>query len=198
MTREEALALTEEIRKTTQDLYVLFLRAYKGNAHVALGYASWREYVSTEFDMSQANAYQILDQGRIISVLESFEHARNDDDPLPNVRQAKALAPVLRKEGPDRMREVWSEALSRTQGRPTAEVIREIRSEERCPPLTLQRVPIPFKFIRDEIMERLHEIMDQHELTSEQNMLIGRIVEAVDALVETASPEDNRHYEEMK
>jgi hypothetical protein len=56
LTHNEAQAITTQIHDTTQHLYELVLKAYEGQAHKALGYSSWKAYVTTEFDMSEQHS----------------------------------------------------------------------------------------------------------------------------------------------
>lgn len=49
MSKTEARTLTDEIRADAEDLYRKILRAFEGEAHTALGYASWEDYRAAEF-----------------------------------------------------------------------------------------------------------------------------------------------------
>lgn len=69
MTRDEARALTDEIKAATEQLWALLLRAYEQRAWAALGYESWRAWATTELDVSQSRAYELLDTARIASAL---------------------------------------------------------------------------------------------------------------------------------
>lgn len=69
LTPEDARQLTEAIRMTASALHVLVHRAYVGRAHLALGYRRWADYIATEFDMSRARSYQLLDQHAVIATL---------------------------------------------------------------------------------------------------------------------------------
>ena len=101
----QAKELTEYIRSTSNVLYVLIERAHTGKAHVALGYKSFEEYVRAEFDISRSRAYQLLNQSRVISEIESAlpegtsvqitEAAARDlkhalDDLVPEIRERTA------------------------------------------------------------------------------------------------------------
>lgn len=101
----QAKELTEYIRSTSNVLYVLIERAHSGKAHTALGYKTFEEYVRAEFDISRSRAYQLLNQSRVISELESAlpegtpvhitEAAARDlkhalDDLVPEIRERTA------------------------------------------------------------------------------------------------------------
>lgn len=101
----QAKELTEYIRSTSNVLYVLIERAHSGKAHTALGYKTFEEYVRAEFDISRSRAYQLLNQSRVISEIESAlpegtpvhitEAAARDlkhalDDLVPEIRERTA------------------------------------------------------------------------------------------------------------
>lgn len=48
LTPSEARSLTDNIRQALHDVWPLFVRAYRGRAWLALGYASWEAYCDTE------------------------------------------------------------------------------------------------------------------------------------------------------
>lgn len=66
----DARALTESIKGSAQRLYQLVLEAHEGQAHKALGYATWELYCRTEFNFERAHAYRLIDQGRVIRAIE--------------------------------------------------------------------------------------------------------------------------------
>lgn len=101
----QAKELTEYIRSTSNVLYVLIERAHTGKAHLALGYKTFQDYVRAEFDISRSRAYQLLNQSRVISEIESAlpegtpvhitEAAARDlkhalDDLVPEIRERTA------------------------------------------------------------------------------------------------------------
>lgn len=71
LTKDEAQHITETIRNAAEALWVLLARAHAGKAWQALGYDTWEKYVRTEFDMSRSRSYQLLDQARVITAIES-------------------------------------------------------------------------------------------------------------------------------
>lgn len=153
---DEARALTDEIKGTTERLYALLLRAQEGRAWSALGYGSWREYAMTEFQMSQSHAYRLLDQARVIEAIEAappvieIEQVEveaapdlqersfspmgeklvpptSNPAPLPSEREARELRPLLNE--PNKLREAWAVANRATGGKPTAEAVRQAREQ---------------------------------------------------------------------
>ena len=69
LNREEAQALTERIRATTETLWELLTKAKEGEAWDTLGYDSWADYVKAEFNMSKQYSYRILHQAMVIHEL---------------------------------------------------------------------------------------------------------------------------------
>lgn len=68
--REYAQRLTKRIKAATEEIWELLLEAYNVKAWVSLGYKNWREWATTEFDMSQSYAYRLLTQAWMISQLK--------------------------------------------------------------------------------------------------------------------------------
>lgn len=63
---EAARKLTEDIKSTTTALYALLKKAHDTKAWLSLGYSSWTEYISKEFDFSRARSYQLINQANVI------------------------------------------------------------------------------------------------------------------------------------
>lgn len=61
-----AREITEAIRSAATATFLLLAQAHQHNAHRALGYETWADYVQTEFDMSTQRSYQLLDLSRVI------------------------------------------------------------------------------------------------------------------------------------
>lgn len=68
---DQARELTDTIKDAAEVLWMLIARAHAGRAWQSLGYSSWEKYVRAEFDMSRSRSYQILDQARVITAIES-------------------------------------------------------------------------------------------------------------------------------
>jgi hypothetical protein len=69
MTKAQAKAVTDRIRKDIDSAWANITLAYEGKAWKALSYATWEAYVKAEFDMSRRRSYQLLDQGRVIQAV---------------------------------------------------------------------------------------------------------------------------------
>lgn len=70
----EAKELTDEItaymRRASEKIHELVARAHAGKAHIALGYATWGDYVTGELDMSVSRSYQLINLNRVISAFD--------------------------------------------------------------------------------------------------------------------------------
>lgn len=71
MSEARAREITEAIRSAAQVTYLLLAQAHAHNAHKALGYATWADYVNEEFDMSAQRSYQLLDLSKVTNEIES-------------------------------------------------------------------------------------------------------------------------------
>lgn len=70
ITPDEARRLTDRIRDSVEATWALLLEAHEQKAWAALGYATWAEYVSAEFNMSRRHSYRLLDHGRVVRAIE--------------------------------------------------------------------------------------------------------------------------------
>jgi hypothetical protein len=132
LTRDEARALTDEVKEDAHQLWTKLLRLYEGKAHIALGFKSWGAYYETEFGLSGRHGERILQAGRVMEALEPAGF-RGDDDPgspLLNEAAARELAPVLRN-GARAVQEAWEETVERHGPKPTATQVREVVTERR-------------------------------------------------------------------
>jgi DNA N-6-adenine-methyltransferase (Dam) len=130
LTAEEAASLTEEVRADVVALREKLLRLYEGEAHLALGYSSWKAYWRAEFETSWRTGYRQLDAARVD---RAIGHLVNG--PLPEA-QARQLVPLLREEGEEAVMRVYRELRQRFGDRCTAArieaVVREhLHGEER-------------------------------------------------------------------
>lgn len=69
LTVERARELTDRIRRDMTTVWMQLLRAYEGNAHGVLGYASWGAYAEAEFGIERSRSYRILNAARVVEVL---------------------------------------------------------------------------------------------------------------------------------
>lgn len=71
LTEDEARLLTSEIKQTTSRLWLLVTEAHDREAHVALNYATWDDYVRGELSISPSRSYQLLDTGHVMRAVAS-------------------------------------------------------------------------------------------------------------------------------
>lgn len=67
--RDEARALTEQIKAGLHATTLLLLEAHSKRVWQVLGYSTWEDYVRREFNFSRSRSYQLLDHGRVLRVL---------------------------------------------------------------------------------------------------------------------------------
>lgn len=104
MTREEAVALTERIRRTQDEWCRLVYEAHERQAWKAMGYRGWTEYVYAELPMSKSRAYQLLARAKIALAIGALEKStpvdnitRGADTKLPTERQMRQLPAPARE-----------------------------------------------------------------------------------------------------
>lgn len=71
LSEERAREITEAIRSAATVTFILLAQAHEHNAHKALGYETWAEYVQGEFDMSAQRSYQLLDLSKVVNEIET-------------------------------------------------------------------------------------------------------------------------------
>lgn len=113
----EARRLTNEVRRDLVSAREKLLRLYEGEAHLALGYSSWRSYWETEFETSWRSGYRELGAARVDRAIDQL-----DNQPLPE-GQARELIPLL--DEPDDLRSVMRDLREEHGERLTAATIRE-------------------------------------------------------------------------
>lgn len=71
MSEMKARELTNAIKAAAEATYVLLARAHHGKAYKALGYKTWAEYVTAEFEISTQRSYQLLNLNNTIKQIEA-------------------------------------------------------------------------------------------------------------------------------
>ena len=80
MNAERAAQLTERIKTSVEELWELIAEAHDRKAWKALGYESWKGYVTKEFAMSEQHSYRLLNQGQVIKALSDATNTRVSPD----------------------------------------------------------------------------------------------------------------------
>lgn len=130
MTFAEAKAITAKIAEAVEGVHALLLKAHEGKAWTALGYSSWREYATQEFQYSQRRAYQLLDYARVMVVMDNCTLVQK-----PSERQARPLTSLP----PEQQPIAWAAAVESAGGeQPTgkqvaAEVDKMLAPEQPAP-----------------------------------------------------------------
>jgi hypothetical protein len=120
MTEPEARACVSAINGHMNSARALLLSLYERRGWVALGYQSWRECATAEFDHAQRTLYQELEAARIEQRIAPL--AQIGTIPERQLRPLSALTPM---EQPI----AWQEANERTNGKPTARDVTQVVDE---------------------------------------------------------------------
>lgn len=141
MTVEEARATVDQIKTNLESVRALLFELREREGWRALGYATWQACIQAEFHMSERRSYQLLNAHRVDQILapawqeaSAFfgKNATTEPDrtmvqsavptaPIPE-RHARELEPLVAE--PEAVREVYSQVVEQTNGRPTAPAIR--------------------------------------------------------------------------
>jgi hypothetical protein len=141
MSREDARAMTDEVKYDAERLWLKLVDLYNGGAHKALGYRSWRAFCATEFQMDRNAAHRLLAAGQVMDDL--WSGPRNGEaspkgdtrPPLPTSEKVlRELRPVHGQHGPARVREAWEQAVQEFGPKPTAAQVRDVVQREGAPP----------------------------------------------------------------
>lgn len=124
LTASTARQLTDSIKKDAEALFERLLNAYERGVHVALGYSSWSAYCKTEFNMSKARAYQLIEAGRVARAIKT--QSKNLDSPPRTDAVARKLTPIRKQKGDEAVAEAWAEIVEQHGPEPTAEEVEEV------------------------------------------------------------------------
>lgn len=99
LSEREARELTQTIRHTGIRLWLLVAEAHDRGAWSALGYETWKDYVTQELQISESRSYQILDQAKVMREIALAGADVNDVDPVPArlVLTLKDRLPAVRR-----------------------------------------------------------------------------------------------------
>jgi len=103
---DEARLITAQIRTTSLRLWLLVVEAHDRQAHIALGYETWADYVVAELHMSESRSYQLLDTGHVMKELAAAGADVENMDPPPArvVARIKDRLPDIRRTARDALR----------------------------------------------------------------------------------------------
>jgi len=117
MTNEEARECVERIRAGIDGVRAEVLRLHEGDGWKSLGYESWRECVTVEFEQSQAYLYRLLSAAQIEREIAPISQNASHEATVSPIGETVAipesvlrpLKPLLGD--PDTMRRVWNEVV---------------------------------------------------------------------------------------
>lgn len=130
MIYKEARECADKINANMNNVRHLVLDLYEREGWTALGYESWRECVTKEFNSSQSHIYRQLDAAKTelnISPIGENQSENNictivQKDPIPESQ----LRPLTRLE-PDQQREAWQKAIDiAPEGKVTAAIVSKV------------------------------------------------------------------------
>ena len=94
----------------------------RGSRLYRFDYGTFEDYCRERWGFSRVQAHRLMEASEVARVLPMGNN-------VPNERQARELAPILRRDGPEAVRDTWTEVIERSEGRPTARVVREVVAE---------------------------------------------------------------------
>jgi hypothetical protein len=136
LTRHEARALTDSIRRSVERTWSQLEEAHERRAWVALDFPSWESYIVAEFGIRRSRSYQLLNQAKVIHEIADAAGVHNVDITEATARDIKprlaevveevrdAVEDVPEDERPSVVADVVSEARARfIADRDTGEVL---------------------------------------------------------------------------
>lgn len=139
LTADAARLLTDEVKEDAAALWSKLLRLYERGAHTALGYSSWGSYYRAEFGGGTSGAYRLLEAAKVCELLTDSPIGEQTLPASESV--ARELVPVLRDE-PERVEEVWAEAVEEHGPEPTAKQVREVVRGSNSTPSSKAATPL--------------------------------------------------------
>ena len=127
MTAEEARTCINDINKSLRNTRSLLLDLYEREGWKALGYASWRDCVTTEFKQHQSYLYRQLEAAKTEkNILPMLENSPIGEIPESHLRPLSSLPLSVR-------RDAYQKALETAPGgkvtaKQVEEIVREIRT----------------------------------------------------------------------
>lgn len=121
MHAREARQATQYARRCLREAWLTLLDVYERDGWRSLGYSSWHEYATVEFEISRTHAYRLL---AAATIQRDFAHQGRLPEDAPH--RERHLRELARLPTAELRRLVWEEA--RADGCPTAASLGEIVS----------------------------------------------------------------------
>lgn len=156
MIYKEAREAVDQINSNMNNVRYLVLDLYEREGWVALGYQSWRECVTAEFQNSQAYLYRQLEAAQTEKVISPI--GEKIEIPESQLRPLTKL-----KDNPEQQREAWQKAVETApEGKVTAahvsKVVKEMTEPEKPKPYVLHK-PIIEKELVSEDFQQAYDSM---------------------------------------
>lgn len=94
LTAAGARALTDEVKRDTEALWLKIGRLYEEDAHVLLDYPSWDAYLEAEFNIKRTRAYQLVAAFHVNEIVQSTSGGLSEQATLTE-RTARIVAPLI-------------------------------------------------------------------------------------------------------
>ena len=120
---KEAREITDRIKNKITEAGVLILDMYEREGWRALGYESWKDYTTTEFNIGQSRAYQLLNHGKVVKNI--IDSTIVESTPT-NEGQTRPLAKLT----PEQQPVAWQAAQKETgKAQPPGKAVKEAVDE---------------------------------------------------------------------
>lgn len=128
MSEAKARELTNAIKAAAEATYVLLAKAHQGKAYKALGYETWADYVTKEFEISTQRSYQLLNLSKTIQEIEAVAPAGTE------VKLTEAQARDIKRELPfitSKVAEETSEMTTDEAAAKIEQIVNEAREQKK-------------------------------------------------------------------
>lgn len=128
MIYKQARECADKIKSNINNVRALVLELYERDGWTALGYTSWRECVTKEFQSSQAYLYRQLEAAQTEKVISPIGEKK--EIPESQLRPLTKL-----KDNPEQQREAWKKAVETApEGKVTAAHVSKVVKAMTAPP----------------------------------------------------------------
>lgn len=96
LNKREAQELTNRIRQQGNELWKLIAEAHDRKAWKALGYETWKDYATTELQISESRSFQLIDTGRVMKAIGQVVDPEALDVVTMTARETQRVKPFLK------------------------------------------------------------------------------------------------------
>lgn len=99
-------------------------------------HGTFEDYLAARWNMSRANGYRLIEAAVVVEAIAAVS-PRGDMPTITTERQARAIAPVVREQGPEAAAELLAEAVASSGGKRTTSAI--TRAVKRSPAMNSRK-----------------------------------------------------------